>query len=39
MDDAKALFAENNINKRIVSEDDFGRAAKLVSHTDCLWFV
>jgi len=38
VDDAKALFAESNINKRILTEDDFGRAAKIVSHT-CLCFI
>jgi len=33
VDDARAMFAESNITKRIVSEDDFGRAAKIVSDT------
>ena len=33
VDDAKDLLATSNINKRIVSEDNFGRAAKLVSCT------
>ena len=32
VNDAKELFATSNVNKRIVTEDDFGRAAKLVSH-------
>lgn len=32
VDDAKELFDTNDINKRIVSEDDFGRAARKVSH-------
>ena len=32
VDDAKELFATSDVNKRIVTEDDFGRAAKLVSH-------
>jgi len=31
VDDAKELFATSDINKRIVSVDDFGRAAKIVS--------
>ena len=33
VDDAKKLIATSEVNKRIVSEDDFGRAAKLVSYT------
>lgn len=33
VDDAKELIATSEVNKRIVSEDDFGRAAKLVSYT------
>lgn len=31
VDDAKELFATSDVNKRIVSEDDFGRAAKLAA--------
>lgn len=31
--DARELFATSDINKRIVTEDDFGRAAKIVSDT------
>ena len=34
VDDAKELFATSNVTKRIVSEDDFGKAAKLVSQTN-----
>lgn len=36
VDDAKELFATSDVNKRIVSEDDFGRAAKLVSYIDVI---
>ena len=39
VDDAKELFATSNVNKRIVSEDDFGKAAKLVSQTKLKDFV
>lgn len=31
VDDAKELLATSNVNKRIVSEDNFGRAAKLAA--------
>ena len=31
VDDARELFATSDVTKRIVSEDDFGIAAKIVS--------